>query len=82
MIFIIQDELDFEEISAALTVLNAVAAINQAVDAGDPSRTFECLSDPNAHLPEVEDHITELYQTSLADRKAVKLHSEVCLFAL
>ncbi|KAL8562627.1 hypothetical protein ACOMHN_011199 [Nucella lapillus] len=64
-----QGELDYDEIAAALVVLNAVAAINQAVDAGDPLTTFTCLSDPQAHLPEVEEDTANNYQTTLVQRK-------------
>ena len=74
---VLQEELDFDEIAAALMVLNAVAAINQAVDAGDSLTTFNCLCDPQAHLPEVEDHIADAYQSSLAEHKANKASTQV-----
>lgn len=54
-------------------MLNAVAAINQAVDMGDSMTTFVRLCDPQAHLPEVEEHIGDMYQESLAVRKAEKM---------
>ncbi|XP_025077670.1 ras GTPase-activating-like protein IQGAP1 isoform X2 [Pomacea canaliculata] len=67
-----QNDLDYEEIAAALTVLNAVAAINKAVDAGDSQTTFNCLCHPDAHLPEVDEHITDSYQNALAICKLAK----------
>ena len=72
-----QEELDFDEISAALTVLNAVAAINQAVDAGDSQTSFHCLCDPQAHLPEVEEHMADAYQSTLAEHKMNKANTQV-----
>ncbi|XP_076443787.1 ras GTPase-activating-like protein IQGAP1 isoform X2 [Babylonia areolata] len=71
-----QDELDYDEIAAALMVLNAVAAINQAVDAGDPHMTFNTMSDPQAHLPEVEEDIADAYQSALSECKAGKVQSQ------
>nr|KAG5685671.1 hypothetical protein BaRGS_014478 [Batillaria attramentaria] len=69
------EELDYDEIAAALTVLNAVAAINQAVDAGDATTTYNCMCDPEAHLPEVDEHNSDTYQVSLAEAKAAKAES-------
>lgn len=67
-----QEELDYDEIAAALMVLNAVAAINQAVDAGDSLTTYNCLSHPDAHLLEVDEHNIDAYQASLAQAKVTK----------
>lgn len=67
-----QDELDYDEILAALMVLNTVAAINQAVDAGDPTITFNRLSEPSAHLPEVDEHNADSYQSAMAKKKSEK----------
>ncbi|XP_070211492.1 ras GTPase-activating-like protein IQGAP1 isoform X2 [Littorina saxatilis] len=71
-----QEELDFDEIAAALMVLNAVAAINQAVDAGDPQTTHTSLCDPQAHLPEVEEHNADSYQSALSEHKATKAETQ------
>ena len=54
-----------------------MAAINQAVDAGDPQTTFHCLSDPQAHLPEVEEHMADAYQSALAEHKMNKANTQV-----
>ena len=54
-----------------------MAAINQAVDAGDSQTTFNCLCDPQAHLPEVEDDVVDTYQTALAEHKARKAQAQV-----
>ena len=54
-----------------------MAAINQAVDAGDPQTTFHRLSDPQAHLPEVEEHMADAYQSTLAEHKMNKANTQV-----
>ncbi|KAK6188369.1 hypothetical protein SNE40_004554 [Patella caerulea] len=67
-----EGELEHEEICGALNVLGAVAAINQAVDAGDPNNTYIALSLPAAHLEDLDEHNMEKYQATLAANKHEK----------
>ncbi|XP_063433642.1 ras GTPase-activating-like protein IQGAP1 [Mytilus trossulus] len=81
-----QDDLDYDEIYAAVKVLSAVAAINQALDVGDPERTFKALCNEDACVPDLDEHNMEKYQKQLVSQKATKseascellTHYEIC----
>uniref|UniRef100_A0A0B7B822 Ras GTPase-activating-like protein IQGAP1 n=1 Tax=Arion vulgaris TaxID=1028688 RepID=A0A0B7B822_9EUPU len=65
-------DLEFEEIDAALLVIAAVLAINNAVDTGNPQVTFNALNAPAAHILDLDEHNMEKYQSSLATQKSNK----------
>ncbi|XP_048258787.1 ras GTPase-activating-like protein IQGAP1 isoform X2 [Haliotis rufescens] len=67
-----QGDLEHDEIASAITVLTAVALINQAVDTGSPENTFNALCQPDAHLLEVDEHNMEKYQDCLAAQRHSK----------
>ncbi|XP_012941932.1 ras GTPase-activating-like protein IQGAP1 isoform X2 [Aplysia californica] len=66
------EDLDFNDIEAALKVIAAVVAINKAIDAGDPHVTFTALQEPDAHILDLDESIEEKYQTNLATQKSNK----------
>lgn len=53
-------------------VLSAVAKINQAVDVGNPERTYKALSDDDACVSDLDESNAENYQKTLASSKAAK----------
>lgn len=81
-----QSELDYDEISAAVRVLSAVAKINEAIDVRDPDRTLKALTSPEACIPNLDETNADRYQTQLWERKQAKsespcdllTHFEIC----
>lgn len=55
-----------------ITVLSAIAAINQAVETGNVNTVFEKLSNPEACIENIDEGCKEKYQEALAQAKAVK----------
>ncbi|KAK3096452.1 hypothetical protein FSP39_000292 [Pinctada imbricata] len=81
-----QADLEYEEIFAAVKVLSAVASINQAVDMGNHSATFEALRNPEACISNLDEPNADRYQASLEKAKHNKreapceqlTHYEIC----
>ncbi|XP_078316270.1 ras GTPase-activating-like protein IQGAP1 isoform X2 [Crassostrea virginica] len=81
-----QSELDYEEICAAVRVLSAVAKINQAIDVGDPERTYEALTSTEACITNLDETNIDRYQILLRESKLAKsespcdllTHFEIC----
>ncbi|KAL3866731.1 hypothetical protein ACJMK2_044012 [Sinanodonta woodiana] len=81
-----EDDLDYDEIFAAVKVLSAIASINNAVDTGSIHGTLSALNDPNACIPNVDDHHEDRYHKCLAAAKLKKMgetcdlltHHEIC----
>lgn len=55
-------------------VLSAMAAINQAVDAGDVSTTFNRLSEDEALIINLDEGSRDKYQVALRELKKEKKH--------
>ncbi|OWF47735.1 ras GTPase-activating-like protein IQGAP1 isoform X2 [Mizuhopecten yessoensis] len=70
-----QDDLDYDEIFAAVKVLSAVAAINEAVEVGDQDATFKALANEDACIPNLEDQNLDRYQKGLVHARATKTES-------
>lgn len=70
-----QDDLDYDEIFAAVKVLSAVAAINEAVEVGDPGVTFRTLANDDACIPNLEEANMDRYQKGLVLARATKVET-------
>uniref|UniRef100_A0A8C5U161 IQ motif containing GTPase activating protein 3 n=1 Tax=Malurus cyaneus samueli TaxID=2593467 RepID=A0A8C5U161_9PASS len=64
-----QGELAQEELFVAVEMLSAVALVNQALDAGDPSRLWSSLVSPAMGLSGVEDANAQRYFEDLLQLK-------------
>ncbi|XP_059176256.1 ras GTPase-activating-like protein IQGAP1 [Physella acuta] len=69
------DDLEFEEIDPALLVIAAVLAINKSVEAGGSQATLNALSNPAAHITDLDESNADKYQTVLAAEKSSKMDS-------
>ncbi|XP_041369796.1 ras GTPase-activating-like protein IQGAP1 isoform X2 [Gigantopelta aegis] len=72
-----QADLDHEELVASLKVLNAVAAINEAVDTVNPLNVHSALCLPDAHIADLDEQNMEKYYELLANTKNAK-HEQAC----
>ncbi|XP_060062495.1 ras GTPase-activating-like protein IQGAP1 [Ylistrum balloti] len=70
-----QDDLDYDEIYAAVKVLSAVAAINEAVEVGDQGATYKTLANEDACIPNLEEQNLDRYQKGLVNARATKTES-------
>lgn len=64
--------LDFDEIDAALQVISTIVDINKAIDVGDAQMTCKALQHPAAHISNLDENNQSKYQTNLATQKSNK----------
>ena len=77
VMYVWQEDLDYDEIVAAMLVLNGVVVVNLAASEGSVMSTYLALSQPHVHLPEVTEVLTHIYQASLIHRISLKEESKV-----
>ncbi|GFS24828.1 Ras GTPase-activating protein nGAP-like isoform X6, partial [Elysia marginata] len=66
------EDLEFEEIDAALQGILAITKINEAIDKGDENETVEALQLPAAQLNDIQPEQAFHYQVLLAKQKDKK----------
>ena len=59
-------------IISSFLVLSAVAKINQAIDVGDPERTYEALTSTEACITNLDETNIDRYQILLRESKLAK----------
>lgn len=62
------------------TVIQALAAINEAVDKGISQRTYATLLHPDAHIDETDEYLADKYQTALRELKDRKSNVSDVIF--
>ena len=73
-IVVSQAFLDHEEIVGGVQVLTAIAKINQAVDTGNVTMTYQSLVGQDAHIVGVDQNNQEKYHAQLAAAMHDKRH--------
>ncbi|XP_015122620.1 ras GTPase-activating-like protein IQGAP1 [Diachasma alloeum] len=74
-----QTNISYDDLLNSLNVLNAVAAVTKAVDTGNPDLVFEALSNPEAHVDDLDEaHKVKYYRALAALRSDHKNDIEDC----
>lgn len=74
-----KNDLSYSDIVVSIRVLSAIAYITKTVDTGDPELIYEALSDPEAHITELDaENKVKYYRALMEVRSEKKFSNEAC----